>query len=185
MRLADRPTVSGDIEIDAPRAVVWALVTDPARMGEFSPENTGGAWQPPATGPAVGAGFTATNQRGDLCWTRISTVIQCAPQRVFAFAITAPDDPGADLAAPIAVWRYQLHPRRGGTWLVESVQFGTAASPLTDRLAQVPGKEEQVVAARCAEHARNIGATLRAIKSAAEAAYQMHPPEQPRGRGRR
>jgi len=44
MRLSDRPTVQGDVEIDAPRAIVWALVTDPARMGEFSPENTGGAW---------------------------------------------------------------------------------------------------------------------------------------------
>lgn len=102
-------------------------------MGEFSPENTGGTWDP------------------------------------FAFAVTDPEDPDADPARPIAVWRYQLHPTRsGGTWLVESVEFGTATSPLTARIAQVPDKEEQVVAARCAKHARNITTTLHAIKAAAE-----------------
>jgi len=169
MRLSDRPTVSDDVEIDAPPALIWSLVTDPARMGEFSPENGGGSWLRPATGPAVGARFTASNQRGAMSWTRTSTVIECRPPRVFAFAVTDPEDPAADPVAPIAVWRYQLHPRRdGGTWLVESVEFGTAPSPLTARIAEVPDKEELVVAARCAEHARNIGSTLHAIQAAAE-----------------
>jgi uncharacterized protein YndB with AHSA1/START domain len=184
VRLADRPVVQRDVDVAAPRPVVWALVTDPARMGEFSPENTGGAWDPPATGPALGARFTAGNQRGQMRWSRTATVTECEPGRVFAFAVTDPDDPAADPANPIAVWRYQLHPTRGGgTWLVESVQFGTAPSPLTRRIAQVPDKEEQVVAARCAEHAANITTTLTAIKTAAERAQHpssAEPPGKPR-----
>jgi hypothetical protein len=96
-------------------------------------------------------------------------VLIWSPPRQFAFAVTDPGDPGGDPAHPIAVWRYQLHPLRGdGTWLCESVDFGTARSPLTDRIAEVPDKHERVVAARCREHARNIDATLRAIKAAAE-----------------
>lgn len=177
MRLRDRPTISADIEIDAPRAVVWALVTNPARMGEFSPENTGGAWETSTPEPSVGARFSAGNRRGAMSWTRTSTVTEWSPERVFAFVVTDPDDPLADPATPIALWRYQLHPRRGGgTWLVESVQFGTVSSPLSARIAQVPDKEEQVVAARCAEHARNITATLHAVKAAAEAAHRLRTP---------
>lgn len=170
MRLRDRPTVHGDVRIDAPRSLVWSLVTDPARMGALSPENTGGRWVPPFDGPAVGAVFSAGNRRGDMTWVRTSTVVECEPERVYAFAVTDPDDPAADPADPIAVWRYQLHPtREGGTWLVESVEFGTAESPLTARIAEVPDKEEAVVASRCGEHAANIAATLQAIKAAAEA----------------
>jgi len=180
MRLSDRPTVQCDIQIDAPRGIVWSLVTDPARMGEFSPENTGGAWDPPHTGPALGARFTAGNARADMHWRRTATVIQCKPDRVFAFAVTDPGDPAADPARPIAVWRYQLHPTRsGGTWLVESVEFGTAASPLTARIAEVPDKEEHVVAARCAEHLRNITTTLHAIKAGTERLAEARAPAVP------
>lgn len=169
MLLTDRPLVQRDIEIAAPPVVVWELVTDPAKMGTFSPENTGGSWDPPFTEGAPGARFTSENSREDMRWSRRSTVLTWSPPRQFAFAVTDPDDPAGDPARPIAVWRYQLHPLRDErTWLCESVDFGTARSPLTDRIAEVPGKHERVVAARCREHARNIDATLRAIKAAAE-----------------
>lgn len=162
MFLADRPTAAGHVDIDAPRGVVWSLLTDPQRMGDFSPENDGGSWDPPATGPAVGATFTSSNTRKGMAFVRTSTVLECEEPRLFSFAAGDRDD-------ATAIWRYELHPRRGdGTRVVEHMVFGTAPSPLTEAIAAAPEDEEVIVAARTAEHLRNIAATLTALKVAAE-----------------
>ena len=47
---------------------VYELVSDLPRMGEWSPENTGGKWVKGATGPAVGALFEGTNRLGKKKW---------------------------------------------------------------------------------------------------------------------
>lgn len=162
MRLSDGPTVEVEIEIDAPREIVWALVTDPARMGDFSPENLGGSWDEPFTGPEAGASFTSRNRWGDREWEMTSTVTQAEASRAFTFVTGSPDDPGA-------IWRYQFHPRKGGgTRLVESMQFGTGFSGTRARILEVPEKEEFVIAARTLEHRENMGRTLEAIKKVAE-----------------
>ena len=49
-------------QIAAPAEKVWALVSDLPRMGEWSPENEGGAWADGATGPAMGATFDRPEQ---------------------------------------------------------------------------------------------------------------------------
>ena len=48
---------SASIDIDAPPDVVWRLVADITRMGEWSPECWKAEWEGDATGPAVGAHF--------------------------------------------------------------------------------------------------------------------------------
>ncbi|HAS09465.1 MAG TPA: SRPBCC family protein, partial [Acidimicrobiaceae bacterium] len=52
--------VSVSREIAAPPQRVWELISDITRMGEWSPETTGGKWLKGATGPAVGARFRGT-----------------------------------------------------------------------------------------------------------------------------
>ena len=164
MKLVDRPTVQVEVEIDAPADVVWALVSDPSRMGELSPECEGGQWLDGADGPAIGARFNAGNRRGDRAWETESTIVQCEPGRVIAWAVADPDNPSA-------TWRYQFHPRRGGgTRVVESVEIGPGPSGLTAAVAEVPDKEEAMVANRTEEHRRNMDATLAALKEAAERA---------------
>ena len=41
------------LHIDAPPKVVWALVSDITRMGEYSPEVVEAEWLGDSTGPAV------------------------------------------------------------------------------------------------------------------------------------
>jgi uncharacterized protein YndB with AHSA1/START domain len=75
------------ITIDAPPERVWAAVTDITRMGEWSPESTGGRWTRGAVGPAPGARFVGGNAHGWVRWRTHCRVVECeAPQR-FAFTV--------------------------------------------------------------------------------------------------
>ena len=67
---------------------VYELVSDLPRMGEWSPENRGGAWNKGATGPAVGAAFKGKNRKGAMRWSTISTVVTAEPGRDFAFDVS-------------------------------------------------------------------------------------------------
>ena len=60
-RYADRPTMEVSTEIDAPIAVVWALVADIATPTRFSTELKEAVWVEPADGPAPGARFRGQN----------------------------------------------------------------------------------------------------------------------------
>lgn len=87
---------------------VYALVSDLCRMGEWSPENTGGKWIKGATGPAVGAKFEGTNQLGKKKWKTLSTVTVAEPGQAFAFDVTA-------AGMKVAGWGFTLQPVDGGT----------------------------------------------------------------------
>jgi uncharacterized protein YndB with AHSA1/START domain len=95
--------------VDAPPERVWAIVTDIERMGEWSPECTGGKWLRGATGPAVGATFRGTNKRGLLRWFTHCKVAEADQPRHFAF----------DVRENGARWGYRFEPDAGGTTLTE------------------------------------------------------------------
>ena len=78
--------------------VVYDLVSDLPRMGEWSPENQGGEWLDGAKGPAVGARFRGRNRR-KLPWTTTSVVTEADRGRTFAFAVGKPEKPDTR-------WRY-------------------------------------------------------------------------------
>jgi uncharacterized protein YndB with AHSA1/START domain len=124
-------------DIAASPAKVWAMISDLPRMGEWSPENTGGKWVRGATGPAVGARFVGSNRNGKKAWTTTCTVSECEPARSFAFDV----DIGP---IKVARWEYKIEPladggcrvtetwsdRRG--WLAK--KLGGPASGVTDRV---------------------------------------------------
>jgi hypothetical protein len=102
--------------MNAPPGVVWELVTDVTRIGEFSPETLEGRWVGGATGPAVGArfqGHVKRNGRGPMYWTTC-TITRCEPGRDFAFTVEVPG------MKPVNTWRYQLTPAGDGTDVTES-----------------------------------------------------------------
>jgi len=97
---------------------VWALVTDITRMGEWSPESTGGRWED-AGGPAVGSRFVGTNRHGPLRWSTHCRVTECEPPHRFTFVVRENrmawgwilehdvSDPGVTL---LTQWREHLGP---------------------------------------------------------------------------
>ena len=105
--------VSVSTHIDASPQVVYDLVSDLPRMGELSPENTGGKWLGGATGPTVGARFKGTNRNGARRWSTTCTVIEATPGERFAFEVKV---------GPFAVakWTYRIEPSGAGCDVTET-----------------------------------------------------------------
>lgn len=108
------PTVSVSTTVRAPAELVWDLVSDVARMGEWSPETTGCRWLDTPGGPKVGARFVGRNQNDAKSWQTVCTVTEAERGRTFAFEVT-----GAKVF-PVAEWRYELTPTADGCAVTES-----------------------------------------------------------------
>jgi len=169
VQLEDRPLVQGEIDIAAPAPLVWRLVTDLDVLAACSPELVAAAWEPPAVTAGAGARFTGRNVRGDPTWETTCTVSDLHAPHVFSFAVGDPAD-------PVATWRYQLYPtRNGGTHVAESVLLGTAASPLTERIAADPEREDELVAGRAGQLRAGIETTLVCLAARAESLADSDP----------
>lgn len=106
------------VHMAAPPDVVWDLVSDVTRIGEFSPETFEAEWVDGATGPTVGARFRGHVKRngvGPVYWTPCK-VTACEPGREFGFAVYGG-------GKPINNWHYALEPVDGGTAVTESFQL--------------------------------------------------------------
>ena len=112
--------------IDAPADTIYDLVSDIARMGEWSPECTGGEWLGDATGPTVGARFKGTNTAGPNNWSTKPTVTVADRGREFAFKVPGGSGP---------TWSYSFEAVDGGTRVTEQVSQAKR-SPLPIRLLQ-------------------------------------------------
>jgi Polyketide cyclase / dehydrase and lipid transport len=143
---------------DAAPTVLYDMVSDVARMGEWSPECRYCEWIGGATGPAVGARFKGSNRRGLARWSTKPRVVAAQPGREFAFVI-------GHLGRDMTRWSYRFEPTSGGTTVTESFEMVRDLPwyfRLFDRLLMR-------VADRKTDLETNMGETLRRLKAAAEA----------------
>jgi uncharacterized protein YndB with AHSA1/START domain len=143
--------------VEAPAEVVYALVSDVTRMGEWSPETASCRWVDGARSAGVGARFRGSNRRGPLQWTTTCTVTAADPGRRFAFTVTW-------AGVPISDWAYDLAPAAGGCTVTES---WSDRRPAAMRLASVP---VMGIADRAGHNRRGMEVTLTALALAVEAA---------------
>ena len=143
---------SASIAINAAPEVVWNLVADITRMGEWSPECVRAEWENGATGPAVGADFHGYNKAGTFEWDAPGVVTDCEPGRIFAFVV--PRD-----AATTNRWCFEFAPHPEGTTLTES--FDAPLINVEGSRANFEGRFEML--------AKAIEKTIANIKDAAEA----------------
>ncbi len=146
------------IDIAAPPAAVWELVTSLDRYGEWSPENTGGYWRKgedgePGTGQ-VGDVFVGVNRIGDEEWKAPVEIISRVENADFAFVT-------GGLEYNIALWRYQLEPNDGGTRLTQSWTL----RQLSPRMVEHGGPEFEY---RMGNAAKSLKETTAAMKAALE-----------------
>lgn len=107
------PTISRSIDVAAAPDLVWSLVSDLPRMGEFSPENLGGEWVDGATAAAVGARFRGTNRNGSRQWWTKVLIVACEPGRSLTFDVRTP------FGVRVSRWAYEITPTHTGCRLTE------------------------------------------------------------------
>ncbi len=112
--------------------------------------------------PSVGARFVGHNKHEALGeWSTTSEVIECDPERAFAWAVENRDN-------PTAIWRFSLLPKDGGTQLTQWMQLGPGRSGLSIAIERMPEKEQKIVFVRMREFEQNMGVTLEHIKRLVE-----------------
>ena len=152
----DKRKTSASTTIEASPETVYGLVSDLTRMGEWSPEATGGKWIGGATGPAVGARFKGTNAQGAKKWTTTVTVLEATSPSRFRFA---------NKVGPktMAVWTYEIKPfGKGGCKVTESWADGRGP------IVEILGKAVTGVVDRAAHTKDMLNTTLARLKEAAE-----------------
>ena len=151
--MPEQVSVERTIRADAGR--LYDLVTDLPRMGDWSPENTGGRWVKDATGPAVGARFKGTNRNGWRRWSTDVVVITAKPGEQFTFDVsTGP--------IKVATWDYRFEQSGDSTSVVET---------WTDRRNPLAAKVAILIAGvrdRPGRNRQNMEATLEKLAAAVE-----------------
>ena len=150
------PPVVEAITIRAEPEVVYDLICDVSRMGEWSPEATGARLASPC--PGEGDRFIGTNRRGPIRWYTECTVRTARRGRCFAFDV----DVGP---VPLSRWCYALRAVADGTEVTETwIDRRTGLAGVPVRLAGqllIPGSR--------ANHNRaGMVQTLRRLKRALE-----------------
>lgn len=146
------PLLQAQIDIDAPPAKVWALISDFRRMPQWSPQCR---WMRQFGPLRTGARTINLNRRKRLFWPTTCTVVDVVPNERLAFKV---DTNGS-------VWTYELEPNGEGTRVIESrhAENGvTAISNLTVNalLGGTTSFERELV--------EGMQASLAKIKAAAE-----------------
>ena len=146
---------TASIEITAPPELVYQLITDITRMGEWSPECYRCMWLDGASTALPGARFRGYNKLGRFRWQTTAVITSAEEGRSFAFT-TIHDKTGRDETA----WRYDLKSAAAGTVLTESYRF--LWCPVINRITELP-------VPRGRQLSRGIHLTLSNVKAAAEA----------------
>ncbi len=153
------PDLVETVEIAAPPAAVWALISDVARMSSWSPQVV----RTVVRGSVVrqGTRFVNLNRKGPLFWPTRARVVRFAPHTDFAFRI---DD-------NYAVWSFDLAPTpEGGTLLTQRRETPHGISGISRFLTRtVLGGQEQFTT-----HLRaGMRQTLERVKAEAEAGLRV------------
>jgi hypothetical protein len=151
--------VSVSIDVGASPEIIWGLVSDLARMGDWSPECTGVKWAgaaPGPTGPTVGAVFKGRNKIGSRRWSTKGTIVAADPNQRIAWDIAA-------LGLPVARWSYTIEPSDRGCRVTESWEDKRGA------IVNAVGPLTTGVKDRAAHNEAGMRTTLERLKAAAEA----------------
>ena len=102
MPLLNVAPIEATVEIDAPPATVWALVSDLRNMARWSPQVVKTFVKAPV---AEGSTMFNINRRKLLVWPTQAKVVRFAPEREIAFRVKE----------NFTVWSYQLEAVGSGT----------------------------------------------------------------------
>lgn len=150
------PELEASVEIQAPAAVVWSMVSDVTRMPEWSPQVQSVRLRSGFDEVRLGTQFTNRNALGELDWVTHGEVTAFEPEAELAFFVTE----------NWVTWRFVLTPTATGTLLTQRREAPDGISDLSQELTDgflggTPAFTQIMQA--------GMATTLTAIKTAAEA----------------
>ncbi len=151
-------TDSVELDISADAHLLYAMVSDLPRIGEWSPECEAVEWEDDATIPVAGTTFVGHNAVGPgrrIRYSRHGRVLVAEPGREFTF-IT--DEGGRESTE----WSYRFEPRGDGTTRV-SESYRVRWIPTWARILDVPLNRHK-------ELLEGMRITLERLRATAEAA---------------
>ncbi|MGV9801872.1 SRPBCC family protein [Mycobacterium sp. NPDC003449] len=131
------PLLQAHIDIDAPVAKVWGLISDLSRMPDWSPQcrlmKTFGPLRP-------GARTVNLNRRGFMFWPTTSRILEVIPEQKLAFRVDANN----------TIWCYELEPTEAGTRVTESRHAENGTTAVSNAMVNaffggVPSFEDELV----------------------------------------
>ncbi|MBP2179891.1 SRPBCC family protein [Amycolatopsis magusensis] len=153
------PNAKGRIEVNASPQRVYELLSDLGVLAELAEEYSGHRWLDGADKAVVGARFKGSNRRGFRRWSTTSEITDAWAGRRFAFEVTSV------AGLPVSRWQYDITATETGCVVTESTwerRPGWLKLP-TSAVTGVFQRDEQ--------NQRNIEATLRRLKTRAEASH--------------
>jgi uncharacterized protein YndB with AHSA1/START domain len=146
------PLLQAQIDIDAPVAKVWALVSDLSRMPQWSPQCR---MMKPLGPVRQGTRTINLNRRNRTFWPTTTTVTEVIPGEKIAFRVNQNG----------TIWSYELEPTDAGTRVVETRHAENGVKPAANMTVNalfggVPNFEGELV--------DGMNETLSRIKAAAE-----------------
>lgn len=154
MPLKDVATIEASIDIAAPPARVWSLVSDLRNMSRWSPQTAktfirGGQVR-------LGSKLFNINRRGLMVWPTQAAVVRFSPEQEIAFRVKE----------NFTVWSYTLEPNAtGGTTLTSRREAPDGISDVSVKLTKVAFGGVESFAE---ELERGMNETLAKIKADAE-----------------
>jgi hypothetical protein len=148
--------VSGSIVVAAPAELLYDMISDIGRMGEWSPACRT-CWWDEESGPSVGSWFTGRNEvEGRDPWETRSKVVAADRGREFAFAVNG----------NVVRWGYTFEPVDSGTRVTES---WTVTPEGVEAFKPYFEDVDAGIALRAGDARAGISHTLAELKAAAEA----------------
>ena len=146
------PILQAEVDINAPVATVWELVSDLKKMPQWSPQCR---WMKPIGQLRQGARTINLNRRGLMFWPTTSRITELIPEKKLAFRVNENN----------TIWTYELEPTEAGTRLIETRHAENGTTAVSNFLVQnmmggVPSFENELI--------EGMNASLKRIKAAAE-----------------
>ena len=143
-----------DVTVDVDIDDVWAVVSDPTRVGEWSHECVSVSWVGDHTEPVVGARFRGRNRAGIFRWGRVCEILEVQPYEIVWRTVSTARFPDT------TEWRIALFPAEGGATRIEQTFQGKAPKVLAVLYALlIPAYRDRTEALR--EDLRRIGEVAR------------------------
>jgi hypothetical protein len=151
--------VDVEIVVDKDQDAMWDLVTDVARIGEFSPECVGAAWLDGSTA-RPGGRFEGHNQYSNGFKSTVTCVVTEAHRPdVFEWIVL---DPSELPDRPGSIWRYELTPgeQPGQTNVTHRFVHGPGVTGLSEGMKEDPSEAVAILQGRLDTLSKHMTVTI-------------------------